>query len=259
MSDFFYTLYKGISQLVMPVGITIIGLILAGLLIALKKRKAGLICLVTAVVWLWMWSTPVWSDFVRSKLESAYPYRSPGAYPRADAIVVLGGGIRGFAGPDFPHIDLNRAADREFFAAQLFRAHKSARIILSGGADPLHRTGVAASGMKIFLINLGIPSANILLETRSRNTAENRDEVSKMMQELKGRKILLVTSALHMKRSVLLFSNTGLLIIPAPSDFEVVPAPASIYRLLPDAEALENSSRACREIIGISLYHLGFY
>jgi len=39
MSDFFYTLYKGISQLVMPVGITIIGLILAGLLIALKKEK----------------------------------------------------------------------------------------------------------------------------------------------------------------------------------------------------------------------------
>lgn len=210
-----------------------------------------------SILWLWVWSTPVWSDFIRNSLEKAYPYKPPQSYPSADAIVVLGGGIRGYAGPDLPEIDLNRASDRELFASKLYHAGKSGRIILSGGADPIRRTGAQASAMKIFLINLGVPARDICLGTRSRNTVENRDEVEEIIKRSGGRSILLVTSALHMKRSVWLFSRTALQVIPAPSDFEVVPAPFSLYRLIPDAEALENSTRAAREILGLWVYRVG--
>jgi uncharacterized SAM-binding protein YcdF (DUF218 family) len=207
-------------------------------------------------VWLWGWSTPVWSDYIRNSLESAYPYQFPRSYPTADAIVVLGGGVRGYAGPQFPNIDLNRASDRELFAAQLYRAGRARKIILSGGADPIRRTGAQASAMKIFLINLGVPARDIYLGTQSRNTVENRAEVEEIVKKSGGQSILLVTSALHMKRSFWLFSRTTLKVTPAPSDFEVVPAPFTLYRLIPDAEALENSTRAAREILGLWAYRM---
>lgn len=172
--------------------------------------------------------------------------------------MVLGGGVRGYSGQLFPAIDLNRASDREFFASQLYKEGKSGKIILSGGADPV-RYGIASSqGMKIFLINLGIPARNIIAGTKSRNTIENFGEVTTLIKMSGGKSILLVTSALHMKRAHWLFSRSGLKVIPAPTDFEVIPVPLSPARLVPDAEALENSSRAAREYIGLWSYRLRF-
>ena len=215
--------------------------------------------LLISLLWLWLWSMPLWSDFIRGQLESKFTYHAANEFPVADAIVVLGGGVRGYAGPALPAIDLNRAADREFFAAQLYKSNKSKVVILSGGADPILRTGATALGMKIFLIDLGIPARAIRIDVLSRNTVENAREVTRMVKLFKGNTILLVTSALHMQRAVWLFSQSGLKVIPAPTDFEVVRIPFSLYRLLPDAEALENSSRAAREIIGLWTYRLGFH
>jgi uncharacterized SAM-binding protein YcdF (DUF218 family) len=259
MTEFTYFLYKTLSQFLMPLGITIILLLLALILFFRGKWKLVIGFMTGSLAWLWLWSCPVWSDLLRGALESGYAYQPAEKYPEADAIVVLGGGVRGFVRPSLPPVDLNRAADRELFAAQLYHARRSGTVILSGGADPILRTGPSAVAMKEFLITLGVPAAAIRTGAASRNTIENMKEVVAMMQPVKGKTILLVTSALHMKRAVWLFSRSGLRIIPAPADFEVTGAPFSIYRICPDAEALENSSRAMREILGLWSYHLGFH
>ena len=259
MSGFYFLFYKSVSQVIMPLGITLVCLLCAGLFFYFGKTKPAVFFFVFAFCWIWLWSVPVWSDFMRSRLESEFSYKPAGKYPVADAIVVLGGGVRGYAGPGLPEIDLNRASDRELFASQLYREKKSGTIILSGGADPIIRTGISALGMRLFLMNLGVPSSAIRIGPDSRNTIENVSEVVKMLGSSKGKTILLVTSALHMKRANWLFSRSGLNVIPAPTDFEVVPVPFSLYRLLPDAEALENSSRAFREIIGLWAYRFGFH
>lgn len=259
MSGFYFLFYKSVSQVIMPLGLTIVCLLCSGLFFYFGKTKPAIFLFVFSFCWIWFWSTPVWSDFIRGRLESHFNYKSAEKYPVADAIVVLGGGVRGYAGPNLPVIDLNRASDRELFATQLFRAKRSGTIILSGGADPILRTGVSALGMKVFLIELGVPSSAIRLGPNSRNTIENVKEVVAMLKPSEGKTILLVTSALHMQRANWLFSRSGLKVIPAPADFEVVPVPFSFYRLLPDAEALENSSRAYREVIGLWAYHLGFH
>jgi uncharacterized SAM-binding protein YcdF (DUF218 family) len=258
MTDTSFALYKSLSQLMMPLGLTFLGLALTLFLFNLGKKKSGLTLLLVSFLWLWLWSTPAWSDFIRGRLESSYKYQIPSGYPDADAIVVLGGGVKGYSGLVFPAIDLNRASDRELFASQLYKAGKSQQIILSGGALPVRRGGTSASGMKIFLINLGIPARNIISDTKSRNTIENMEEVTKLMQKTRGRSILLVTSALHMKRAHWLFSRSGLKVIPAPTDFEVIPSSFSLAKYIPDAESLENSSRAAREYIGLWGYWLRF-
>lgn len=253
----YFLFYKSVSQLVMPLGMAILCLLLSLVLLYFGKTRPVFYIIIFSVSWLWLWSTPVWSDYIRGTLESKFCYHPAESYPEADAIVVLGGGVRGYAGPNLPPIDLNRAADRELFAAQLFQKHRSGVILLSGGADPIFRTGISALGMKLFLINLGIPEKAIRISASSRNTVENVRDIIEMLKPFKGKTVLLVTSALHMQRANWLFSRSGLKVIPAPTDFEVVNSPFSFYRLLPDAEALENSSRALREIIGLWSYHLG--
>jgi uncharacterized SAM-binding protein YcdF (DUF218 family) len=258
MSDLAYFFYKAVSQFIMPLGLGLVALCYLIWLIHRGRIRPARMLAIFLLGWMWLWSTPLWCDLLRGSLERAYPYKSPDSYPDADAIVVLGGGVRGYAGSTFPVIDLNRASDRELFAAQLYKAGKARAIILSGGADPIYRTGAAAVGMKIFLMNLGIPSRAIHLGTKSRNTVENAQEVVAMLKPMKGRKILLVTSALHMKRAVWLFSRSDLQVIPAPTDFEVMNIPFSIHRILPDVEAFENSTRAYREYVGMVAHWFGF-
>ncbi len=235
----------------MPLGIALLFLIGTILLVTFKKRKASFVLLVSLTLWLWLWSTPIWCDFLKLRLESQFAYKPAESYPVADAIISLGGGIRGDVGPDFPSLDLGQASDRDLFAAQLYKAGRSNKIIVSGGVDPLSRAGSMGLAQKHFIEMLGVPADSILVEGNSRNTIENAKEVEKLMQPVAGKSILLVTSAQHMPRSYWLFARTGLKVIPAPTDFEATNGPFTIHRLLPNAGALEASTNAWKEYIGL--------
>ncbi len=251
-----YFLYKALSLFLMPLGWAIMVLITSILLIVYKRRKATIVLLVFLFGWLWMWSTPMWGNYLQGKLESQNPWKPAAAYPLADAIVVLGGGIRGDAGPKLPSLDLNSAADRELFASQLYKAGRAKKIIASGGVDLISGTGVAGVAMKEFLELLGVPAEVIIVEGLSKNTLENARQIQRLMEPVKGKSILLVTSARHMPRAYWLFDRTGLKVIPAPADFEIVKPPFSLNLLLPDAEALANSTDTAKEIIGLWISRL---
>jgi uncharacterized SAM-binding protein YcdF (DUF218 family) len=270
-----YFFYKALSLFIMPLGIALVLLIAALLFLLYKRRMVALFLLFFIAAWMWLWSTPMWSNFLCGKLESQYPWKPANQYPVAEAIVVLGGGIRGDAGPGLPSLDLNAAADRELFASRLYHAGRSKVIVVSGGVDPISGTGVAGVAMKQFLVMLGVPAEAIRVEGRSKNTVENAIEVQRMMGLMKDIQeketsvndnqrnaksmdaklekvpsILLVTSAQHMPRAFDLFARTGLRIIPAPADFQVVRTPFSINLLLPEAEALRNSTNGWKEFVG---------
>ena len=251
-----YFFYKALSLFLMPLGWAIIVLIASIFLIVYKRRKAAIVLLVFLLGWLWLWSTPLWSNYLGLRLELQYPWKPAAAYPLADAIVVLGGGIRGDAGPKLPSLDLNSAADRELFASQLYKAGRAKEIIVSGGVDLISGTGVAGVAMKQFLGMLGVPAEAIIVEGLSKNTLENAQQIQRLMKPVKGKSILLVTSARHMPRAYWLFARTGLKVIPAPADFEIVKSPFSFNLLLPDAEALGNSTSTAKEIIGLWISRL---
>jgi uncharacterized SAM-binding protein YcdF (DUF218 family) len=85
------------------------------------------------------------------------------------------------------------------------------------------------------------------------------------MQERGIRRVLLVTSAMHMPRSLRIFQRQGIEAIPAPTDFlitqqeinEPSSSPqATLLNLVPDADRLQNTTRALKEYIGTVVYHL---
>jgi uncharacterized SAM-binding protein YcdF (DUF218 family) len=145
--------------------------------------------------------------------------------------------------------DLKAAGDRVWHAARLYRAGKAPLIVLSGGTvNPGEMPEALA--MRQFLGDLGVPASALLLESRSQTTTENAADTARLLQQRGIRTILLVTSALHMRRARGLFERAGLQVIPAPTDYEVVHRPWRVLDVVPDTEALDGSARAIKEIVG---------
>lgn len=238
---------KVVIFLLSPLGTALLGLVFALLLAWFgSKRMARRLALV-AGLWLLLWSLPVVSHSLRARLESSYPALATAQVPNAQAIVVLGGGIRPAERLDqMP--DLNGAADRMWLAARLFKAGKAPLLLASGGSDPAVSATSEARAMQEVLLELGVPEKAIVLEEGSRNTRENAANCARILREKGIRKVLLVTSALHMPRAKALFGKQGLDVVAVAADFEARQR-FSAVDWLPSADALDGSSRAIKELV----------
>jgi uncharacterized SAM-binding protein YcdF (DUF218 family) len=229
-----------------PLG-TALALALIALLVSVSGRhRIGLILGFCATAWLLAWSLPVISTTLTARLEQEFPPMHIDQMPTVDAIIVLGGGV--FAtGIDSHPVDLGRASDRVWYGARLYHANKAPLVILSGGAKP----GVMpeAEAMAVFMLDFGVPENAIILENNSRNSRQNAINTAQLLAGSTARRILLVTSAMHMGRALQHFKDAGLDAIPAPTDYE---SAASGYTSpwIPETAALDASARAIKELVG---------
>ncbi len=223
----------------MPIGVATIAGVFALAALARGRRRvaAGLIAFSTA--WLWGWSTPLVAARVTSPLVECHPSRSAAELPAADAIVLLGG-------PD---------ADRVWQAARLYHADKAPLVILTGGPVWPGAARSDATVMQIQLRALGVPDHVTIIENDSRNTRQNALFVAELAAALGIEHVLLVTSAYHMPRAAATFGRTPLRVIPAVPPQLVRPLPR-ILQVLPSATALNNSTVALREYLGLVVYRV---
>lgn len=185
--------------------------------------------------------------------------------PKADAIVVLGGATKSAFKPR-PSVDLNEAGDRVFYGAQLYREGKAPVVIASGGRIDWRGGGRSESAdMADILKVLGVPASDILQDPTSLNTYENAVNVKKILKKEGIRRVLLITSAMHMPRSLQIFKRQGIDAIAAPTDFLVTQREvdeqsnspqAILLSILPDTNKLEMTTRALKEYIGTLIYRL---
>jgi uncharacterized SAM-binding protein YcdF (DUF218 family) len=186
-----------------------------------------------------------------------------GNLPKADAIVVLGGGIRPKISPR-PWVEVAEAGDRIIYGARLFLEGKAPLLIVSGGrAEWLGEGGNPESeDMAAIATALGVPTTAIAQDATSLNTRENAVNVKAILQQRGLHQILLVTSALHMPRSLAIFRKLEIEAIAAPTDFLTVSninekgLAGTLFDLLPDAEALKNTTNALKEVVGTIIYRL---
>ncbi len=189
--------------------------------------------------------------------------------PTAEAIVILGGGVRPTS-PPRAFVEVNEAGDRVIYGAKLYQDQKAPLIITSGGRVDWRGGGdqSESTDMATLLELFGVPKTAILEDKTSLNTYENAVNVQKILTEKKINKVLLVTSAMHMKRSLLIFQKLGMNVIPAPTDFLVtqqslqepsISGEAIALNLLPDSDRLEDLTKALKEYLGIFIYRLRGY
>ena len=82
-------------------------------------------------------------------------------------------------------------------------------------------SGTEATVAEKVLLELSVPPQQIFTDTEARNTTENAVNVAALCREQQWQKIVLVTSAFHMPRSVLNFADKGLDIVPFPCDYQL--------------------------------------
>lgn len=243
-----------------PLGLACVSLVIA--LFTLWKRPRIATIAISWSLILLLLSGNAW--VAKSLVRSLEWQNIPSAQlPTAEAIVVLGGATKS-AFPPRPTVDLSEQGDRVIYAAQLYRQKKAPIIILSGGRIDWRGSGSPESAdMADILTSIGIPSTALIQEPDSLNTYQNAVNVKKILESRGIRQILLVTSALHMPRSLKIFQRQGIDAIPAPTDFlvtqgelqELTSSPkAAILNLLPNTDNLHQFTSALKEYIGSFVY-----
>lgn len=240
-----YWLSKLLPLLVLPLG-------LALLLLAYgcwrRRRWPGL----AALLLLALAATPLTGELLWRWLERPWRPLAAATMPAATAIVVLGGGRHPAPGP--LRLSEWHDADRFFGGIRLFQAGRAPKLIFSGGWSP-STPALPPEGdvLRRQAIAMGLPAAAVATTVRVSNTAA---EARQIAADLPPRsRILLVTSAFHMRRAQRLFERQGLQVIPYPVDFQATGSwaghpLADPLAYAPSAGGLERSSRALREALG---------
>lgn len=257
----FLYLSKLLPLFVYPLGLAAF-LLLAALA---PRRRPGLTkgLVLIALLLLWIGGNRCTAAALTRSLERQYPPLAEP--PPADVIILLGGGSRTETPPrTLPEV--SEEGDRIIYAARLYHQGKAPAILVSGGRPALGpQTGPdAAENMTRLLEMWGVPRDAIWQESVSQNTYENALYSRPLLAERGVEQALLVTSATHMPRAAAVFRKQGLNVIPAPVDFQVTaaawaymqrPDPANwLYYALPDAGALDLTTAAIKEYIGILVY-----
>lgn len=259
----FVYLSKLLPLLIYPLGLAC--LLLGGALVLRRRRSWSLYLVAAAFLLLWLCGNRLVSMSLVRSLE--WQYLPPAELPRAEVIVVLGGGTRSQVYPRPIH-EIGEAGDRLLYAAYLYHQGVAPHLLLSGGVVAVDGPALQpeAEAMATLLTLLNVPHDALWLEPRSRNTHENAVETRKLLEPRGINRIVLVTSAMHMPRAVAIFEKQGFEVVPAPTDFLVTqadwnyyltPSPAvQVFNLLATPEALDNTSRALKEYVGILVYRL---
>jgi uncharacterized SAM-binding protein YcdF (DUF218 family) len=245
---------------------------------------------------LLLFSTPAIGFLLAGQLErEAVSMQGYGDRGSVEAIVLLGNGTTRVAGIGQQRIELTESGDRITLAAQLYRAGRANRIIVSAGfrpelnaywrsvsSDCRNPDGTAtrcraaeSSDISVLLQEMGVPASAIVIPRSEiaqkrevvnvRNSAlDVRDEFGSNPQ---GARSALVTSAIEMRRSTLAFESVGFRVVPQPADFYTLPYDApditpipwryfSIPDLVPNSEGLTVSTKVVTEYLQSVFYFL---
>ena len=254
-----YELIKVIAWLISPLTICLFLTFVAMVLVARGHYRRGLQLGILVLSAMWVASTPAFAHMLTRSIEQRYPALPVDAFEKADAALLLGGGVAGAINPDRPQLHLSKGATRVWMAAQLYNAGRVARILVSGG-DGFETPSMqrSAEATRILLNAMGVPNEAIDLEYNSRDTIENAKLSRSIFEKNHLNKILLVTSAVHMPRALELvrraFASTDIIILPASTDVEGLPTTLHpIGRFFPTIFGLDLTTRAIKEIIGYTV------
>ena len=255
MAEFpsFFSSY--LVSLIVPQNLALFLLVLAAVLFIIRFKRLARLLLLSAALWLGLWSLPITSIKVGSFLEQQYAISSIEQLPNSDAIVVLGGNTAANRLNWFEEeVDRNSVHRRLDTAEALYVAGKAPVIIVSGGANegPVSE----ARGMEASLRNMGVPAEAIIREDRSQTTWENALYTKQTIKEQGINSVLVVTSALHMPRAMGVFKSLGIKAYAAqnPPQIQVPQNKPDFNPYLPNMRALAASRSIIKEYLGYWVY-----
>ena len=258
----FLFLSKLLPLFVYPLGLSCI-LLLVALWLCFKRSRWTFAPIALAFIILVTASNVGISNRLVASLERQYLPQPD--LPQAEAIVILGGATRNNEPPRILP-DMSDRGDRLLYGAKLYKDGLAPKIVLTGGRiEWFGGDSSEAESMATILELMGIPRSAMILESKSLNTHENAVFTKEILKREDIDRVLLVTSAAHMPRSLAIFRKQGINAIAAPADFLVsdrnlIEAGASsqsrILSLIPKSDSLDLTTQAIKEYIGTIIYRL---
>lgn len=236
-------------------------LILAALALGLRARwraRALGAALIGVLVLLGAGLLPV-ANWAILPLEERFPAPADDR-GEVQGIIVLGGGVLAEESFARGQLILNEAGERITGLVELARRHPRARLVFSGGGGTLLADEVPeAAAVQRFIGGLGLDPARILVEDRSRTTAENAAFTRALVQPAPGERWLLVTSAWHMPRAVGCFRRAGFPVVAYPVDYRTRGRGDAWRPFTFASEGLRRLDLAAKEWAGLAAYRLAGY
>lgn len=162
---------------------------------------------------------------------------------------------------DLSRFNFMRSSDRIWQAVKLYHEDKINKILITGGSASLFSQDTVESALlEKFLKTTGIPSEDIITEEKSRNTRENALFTAQLLNNKEYQNLLLITSAMHMRRSNLCFKKVNLTCDLYPTDHYANARNFNIGTLfIPSAQTLNDWQALFHEIFGIISYKIAGY
>lgn len=251
----FFILSKTVAFLTLPSNLLILLCFVGVALMATRFKRAGKRLAVAGLVLLALAGIIPVGNLLIHALESRFPPWDP-ARGAPDGIVVLGGAISPPRSREYGQTVVGGEAGRIIAIAKLARDYPNARIVYSGGDASLFGDGlVEADYLNPLLDSFGIPQTRVMLEPRSRNTAENAAFTKELVTPKPGERWLLVTSAQHMPRAVGCFRRVGFAVEAYPVGWRTAKT-VSVTPGLSFAHGLSRLDSVSYEWIGLLAYWL---
>ena len=258
----FYFLSKTAGYFLTPAGLLLACLVGA---LLVKRYRRNLILITLALFWL------LGNGFLVDELARIWEASPTTTLPPPDsttrvAVVLTGGMVNANLPVNPARPLLGGQADRLGQALYLYKTRQVQKILISGGSTSLFFLGKEAmhegeQAMQ-FLHLAGVPVADLLWETRSRNTRENAlFSASVLRNRYHTNSCVLVTSAFHMRRAEACFRKVGIHPLPFPAAFLQQPrdtAPITDF-LVPHEQTLAESLLLIRELFGYTAYRVAGY
>ncbi|MFA7084329.1 MAG: ElyC/SanA/YdcF family protein [Arcobacteraceae bacterium] len=221
-----FTLKKIVSFFIMPVSIGLILSLIALYLLFSEKTKKAKLFLTLSVIWFFLIAFAPFSNMLVKPLEEVYPKLND--VENVHYALLLGG--------DFQN--------RGYEVLRWYDKLKDLTVITSGFAGAKEISDAEEAKEK--LMELGIKQNDILVQPTPKSTYEEAIEVKKIVGD---EPVILVTSAIHMPRAMLIFKNQGVNVIAAPTGF-LYQEKVSFYHII-SAKHMLNTQQAVHEYIGI--------
>jgi len=228
----------------------------AALLMLNRWRIASVRILWSGLVILVLLGFQAAPNAVLRNLENRYPMQASENIDSHVGLIVLGGAT-GHSDIYQAHgqVPLGDAAERMTVPVALMRLHPKLQLVFSGGEGRLIATGVTEAELaKAFYQEQGVDMARVVLESGSRNTLENAQQLANILGERCDEPWLLVTSAWHMPRAMAEFESVGCHVTAYPVDFRTGGTTSLTEYSL--AHSLVSWQTALHEWLGLLFYGL---
>jgi uncharacterized SAM-binding protein YcdF (DUF218 family) len=257
MAEALFLLKNIVSHFFQPLSIVLV-LLVSGLMLLwmTKKKNLGKIFITLGTILLLLSSYGFLADQLVVSLENRYlpllNVKNIHNSRNIKWIVVLGGG----ALPD-PRLPLSShlgqsSLTRLLEGVRLHRQIPGSRLILSGGA--VFQDAPESETLAKTALLMGVSENNVLRENKSLDTADQ----AKLISSIVGHdQFILVTSAIHMPRSIAIFHKFGMDPIPAPTNYIVVnQSRIHPQTFFPGSGSLGEMEAAIHEYLGLIWMHV---